>query len=150
MSTSPLPDRWTTRDLPVLLAAAELLDETGRSTDEGAIVKRLGMERDDVIRALRNLSQRYLDLKISEAWGGAVAFVHIASITEDGLRATGQWPSAEAAADRFLSALDEIIDATPADAPKASRLRAVRDGVVGIGRDVLVDVMGGVLTGRIG
>jgi hypothetical protein len=42
-----------------------------------------------------------------------------------------------------------MIDATADGSPKQSRLKAARDGLLAAGRDVIVDVAGAAITGRL-
>lgn len=143
-------DVWTARDLPVLRAAAELLDErAGRMTDYRQVAGRAGMEPDDVLRALVNLDQRYVDANLQRAMGGQIVLAAVRAITAEGLEATGRWPSADVALERLVAALDAEIDSAPVDSPKAGRLRAARDAVIGVGKDVMVRVMTNVITGQI-
>lgn len=145
-----MTDQWTSRDLPVLIATVELLDEAaGRPVDEKKIVAATGMDRDDVVRALVNLERRHLDVNLNKAMGGQVVLAIVRGVTAAGLEASGTWPTPEDAVDRFLAALDRVIDETPSNTPKAGRLLAIRDGAKSMSRDVLVEVMGAVLTGRI-
>lgn len=145
--TELLPDLWVSRDLPVLLAAAELLEGARPPITSNAVAARAGVELAATVRALLHLGHEHLEIRESSTYDGLDCYV--LGITAEGLRASGQWPSAEAAVDRLFAALDEQIDNTVEDTPKASRLRAIREGIAGVGRDVLVDVMGAVITGRI-
>lgn len=147
MSNDALPDLWATRDLPVLIATARLLDESGGPLMSHQIADAAGVEFRDAIRGLINLGNGYLEVR--DASTMAERDCYVTGITAQGLRAAGQWPSADTAVDRFLAALDKQIDNTVEGTPKASRLRALRENAGSIGRDVLVEVMGGVLTGRI-
>lgn len=147
MSASTLPDVWATRDYPVLIAAAQLLDADGLPHTSDEIAEVAGIERAAVVRALVNLGHGFLEVRSESSINEEDCFV--TGITAEGLRAAGQWPSPETAADRLISALDEQIDNTVEGTPKASRLHTLRDNITSVGRDVLVEVMGGVLTGRI-
>jgi hypothetical protein len=57
----------------------------------------------------------------------------------------GQWPSAEAVADRIVAALVEAADREP-DEGKRSRLRAAAETLGSFGRDLLVSVAANVAT----
>ena len=121
----------------------------GPSVLSGQIAEDTGLDHTDAVRALLALSKRYLDVAFTRTASGEVHFAVVQGVTAAGLEATGRWPSAETAADRFIAALDRAIDETPEGSPKASRLRTIRDNAVAMSRDVLVDVMGAVLSGRI-
>jgi hypothetical protein len=45
--------------------------------------------------------------------------------------------------------VDEVLDRAP-EGEQKTRLRTVRDGLLGISRDLLVDIASGVLTKQIG
>lgn len=148
--TELLEDVWSSRDLPVLIAAARLLNEhPGRRVDRSALEAATGRDTDDVDRALVNLNVRYLDVNLMMASGGVIVRAQVRSITEAGLRTVGQWPSPEVAADRLLAALDELIARTADGSPKQSKLKAARESLLAAGRDVLVGVAGAAITGRL-
>jgi len=143
-----LDDIWTTRDLPVLVAAVRLLDEQpGLPRQAGEIAELTGLPEGDVQKALHNLATDYLDVA---DWGSLAGHDFVAvGFTSNALRATGAWPSPELAADRLLAALGAAIDNATEGSPKQSRLKAIRDGFVAAGRDITVEVAAAVLTGRI-
>lgn len=145
--TEPLPDLWASRDFPVLVAVARLLDETGRPVTSYEVASEVQIEQPTAVRALTNLAHGFLEVRSENSVSDNDCYV--VGITADGLRAAGQWPSPEAAVDRLIAALDAQIDVAPEGSPKASKLRALRDGVVGVSRDLLVEVMGAVITGRL-
>lgn len=145
--TEPLPDVWASRDHPVLLAAAQLLDEVRTPITSNAVAARAGIEQEAAVRALLHLGDEHLEIRDSSTYDGADCYV--LGITAEGLRASGQWPTAEAAVERLLAALDAQIDGAPEGSPRASRLRAFRAGVAEVGKDLLVEVMGAVISGRI-
>lgn len=133
MTASLLNDVWTTRDLPVLAATARLLDEKpGHPRQANKVEAATGIAEADVKRAFVNLSREHLDVA---DWGGMTSKDYaVTGITADGLRAAGQWPSPEVAADRLVAALNELIDNTTEGSPKQSRLKAARDSLLGVGR----------------
>lgn len=145
--TNPLPDLWGTRDYPVLIAAARMLNEGERVLPSNRIAEAANVEPASAVRALLNLSNGYLEVRDASTLDGQDCYV--TGITAEGLRAAGQWPSADTAVERLLAALDQQIDNATEGSPKANRLRLLRDNLASVGRDVLVEVMGGVLSGRI-
>lgn len=145
--TESLPDLWASRDLPVLLAAAQLLEEARPPITSNAVAERAGVDFAAAVRALLHLGHEYLEIRDSSTYDGRDCYVY--AITPAGLRASGQWPSPEAAAERFLSALDELIKTTDAGTPKGAWLRTLRQHVTSFGLDVLAQVMASVLSGRI-
>ncbi len=134
------------RDLPVLITVARLLeaDDIVQSSDVAAAVN---LPERQVELALTNLSQRYLSVEDASSFDGRD--VYVTGIRAAGLEAAGQWPTPETAADRLLAAISRLADAEPADSPRRPRLIAVRDGLLAAGRDVLVEVAGSVITGKI-
>ena len=78
--------------------------------------------------------------------GGIVLFT---ALTPAGRREVGLWPSPEAAAERLLASVDEALERAP-EGEQKTRLRSVRDGLLGLSRDLLVDIASSVLTKQIG
>lgn len=146
-ATARLDDVCGPRDFPVLVATARLLDQTHRPQMSQSIAKVLGLDQRDVAAALTNLSHRHLEVRDASTYGERGCYV--VGIRPAGLEAVGQWPSPETAADRLIAALEALIDNTAEGSPKQSRLKAARDGLLGAGRDVLVEVAGAAITGRI-
>jgi hypothetical protein len=60
-------------------------------------------------------------------------------------RATGLWPTPESLADAVVEEIGKALDRTD-DQDTRSRLVRIRDAVAGAGRDILVDVLGAVLS----
>ncbi len=142
-----LDDLWSTRDYPVLLVVARLLREQPRPLMSHELADLTGLEHQEVVGALTNLGHRHLDVRDASSEG--MRDNYVVGILPAGLEAVGQWPSPAAAADRLVAALDAMIDATAEGSPKQSRLKAARDGLLAAGRDVLVDVAGAAITGRL-
>jgi|GEM_PF-1996352 len=142
-----LPDLWTTIDYPVLLEAARLQSTNGRPVTSAELAEGTGLDVTVVVRAIGRLAQRYVEVRSVSSL--AATDYLVTGVTADGLEAAGQWPSPEVAADRILAALDAAIDDTTEGSPKQGRLKAARDAVASIGRDLLVQVASGVITGRI-
>ncbi|WP_146086526.1 hypothetical protein [Rathayibacter sp. AY1D1] len=141
-----LDDVWTTRDYPVLVAVAWLLEEHDllQSSDIAAFC---GRSQRDVVLALTNLGHRHLVVKDASTYDGRDNYV--TGIRPEGLEAVGQWPSPDVAAERLITALDALVDNAPMDSPKRNRLVAIRDGLLTAGRDVMIDVAAAVISGRI-
>lgn len=142
-----LDDLWSTRDYPVLVAAARRFREQSRPLMSHELVEATGLEHHEVVAALSNLGHRHLDVRDASSEGARDNYV--VGIMPAGLEAVGQWPSPDTAADRLVAALDALIDTTAEGSPKQSRLKAARDGLLAAGRDVLVDVAGAAITGRL-
>ena len=140
----PLPDTWYTRDFLVLREVGRRV-EAGEPLGVDDIATALGLARDVVGKAGSRLKEEGY-LKAGEAMGiGAVRFF---DLTAKGRREVGQWPSAETAADRLIAVLEQRIMSAPNDEER-TRWQKLRDGFLGAGRDVVVDITSAVLTGQI-
>jgi hypothetical protein len=73
----------------------------------------------------------------------------ILNVSASAYRATGAWPSPETAADRLIAALEERI-ANATNDEERTRWQRIRDGFLGAGRDVIVDVAAAMLGGQLG
>jgi len=69
-------------------------------------------------------------------------------VTAAGRREVGQWTSPDTAADRLMAPLQPAIDR--ADGDQKRRLQEVRDGLLGTGRDVIVDLAAAVIARQVG
>lgn len=137
-------DLWSTQDLPVLRAYAELEAEgedlLNASDDVAANLGLTGDQFDATLRRLEN--GRYV--QAGATFGGS----YVEAITERGLREAGVWPSEQTALERMIAALDAIgenasDDDTRTKAQKfASWLRAS-------GTTVGLSVASSVITGQV-
>jgi hypothetical protein len=143
----PLPDIWFSRDLPVLREVARRLEEqpdVGFNVVDVADTLQLTFEV--AARAGQRLKDDgYLD-GMESAEHGVIGFTNL---TAKGLREVGQWPSPDTAADRLLAALEAAVEKAPTEEAK-SHAKRILDGFRSAGRDFLVDVASGVVTGQIG
>ena len=141
---------WETRELPVLEAVVRYFDE-----NSGVLLPQIsdlaeitGRDPIEVYRAAKALSPTYL--RLSEVMSGADPNPHtVIAITDEARRAVGQWPSAEAVADRIVAALMEAADREP-DERKRTKLRAAAETLGSFGRDLLVNAAANVATKPIG
>jgi hypothetical protein len=86
-------DTWVDRDLPVLDATVNLLEESYMVTVSD-IADRTGLDLADVSRALETLDPTYLDFRKTTT-GGDPRFWYVHKATPEGRRAVGQWPTPE-------------------------------------------------------
>jgi len=133
-----LEDVWTTRDRPVLVEVVRRFDEQEQPVGMAGVAEATGLKLEDVERAGRNLNRA--GLAIADDW-------HFMGISAEALRIAGLWPDAGDAFDRLVWSLEQRIAEAPPE--EKGKLRRLLDGVVGVGRDVGVEVLGAALTGRI-
>jgi hypothetical protein len=146
----PVKPTWFDRELPVLEATIQLLEERGSPgavVRVGQISERCGIEPSKVLTALASMQPEFVSLLLVESDEPNSQMVE--TVTGAARRAVGQWPSPETMSDRLLAALNEAVE-QESDPTKRSRLRAAADAVAGIGRDVLVNVFSTAATGAIG
>lgn len=84
-----LPDRWQSRDQPILLAAARAT-EAGEAMLVEPLAEQLGVRFRDVMSAMTDLRESYLDAHFTRSDGGK--FTHI-RLADQGRRAVGLWPA---------------------------------------------------------
>lgn len=155
MSGTGLSDRWSTREFPVLVEVARRLDEEGEATNEvvvhGAVAEALSLDVDGVEASVRALIDAgYLRREkpgresLRASWSGW----HNLELTERGRRAVGLWPSGEGV-DALVDALRQA-EAETTDPEEKSRIRQAAASVMGVSRDVMVDVLGAVIARQSG
>lgn len=135
-------ETWMSVDLPLLSAIVELEVEgkPGWMIDGAKIQERanLDLQPDEWVHAvLRLQSGRYIEATVQRGGGGVMACV-VTGALEAGRRVTGQWPPDDAYLS-LIQVFNDRIEAAP-DEPAKGRLRAALDGILGIGRDVGVEV----------
>jgi len=138
-----LNDVWTTRDRPVLVEVVRRFEAEHQPVEFEEVAEALGISPDDVAKAARNLGRADL-VEVSMSLGGTGDFLDVST---DALRIAGLWPDAGDAFDRLIWALEERISEAPPE--EKGKLAKVRDAIVGVGRDVGVEVLGAALTGRL-
>jgi hypothetical protein len=148
--TEPQLDTWHSRDLPFLRALVDQLELTPHTPISAADVGvQLGMDDNDVTRALRNLTRgeyvttRPYPRRMSDGPTDAPL-----DVTEKALYVVGVWPSPEAAADRLVAALAALAKDGP-DEPTRTRARSALEQVGGFGRDTLAAIAATVITGQL-
>lgn len=139
-------DELWSGDLAVLTKVVELYEKTGDELEPEQLLEAFPGEQHDAVRhSLRRLGTHgYIEtLTSGPAFDGSgVQIDVITGVTEKGLRASGAWPdNADLLADRILAVLAEGAEHEP-EPEKRSKLKAGLQGVGGMTRDVLVDVLG--------
>jgi hypothetical protein len=137
---------WENRDLPVLDAIVRYYDESenpyARILDVEMLAKITGMDPGQVGRAVRALRPRFI--RIEETMGG-IMDAAIMGITDEAREKVGQWPTAEAVADRIVTELVKAAEQEP-DERKRTKLRAAAETLGSFGRDLLISVAANVAT----
>lgn len=132
--TERLPDRWATRDLPILRHIVDALDQGDDTVDQDTIADAVDLTAEEVEAGVRNLERGgYVEVQ----WFGGGFF--IADMTERALRATGLWPDEQAAADNLLWVLERKV-ADAATPEERSRWTKIRDSFGAAGREFAVEL----------
>lgn len=137
-----MPDRWSTRDFPVLVAIARRLDAADHivDADDDEFLSELEpLDRDTIANAMIALANAgYIDCGINAMLSG---HKHVAAhtLTERGRRAVGIWPNQEQAADALIDLLTQAADHV-GDADDAGALRKAGRLLRGVPASVVADV----------
>jgi hypothetical protein len=108
-------ETWTARELPVLSATVQLLEESYMVTVSD-IAARTGLDDQAVARALEALDPVFVDFRKTTT-GGDPTFWYVLKVTPAARQAVGQWPTAEA----LVSALARELAAAAQDEQDAER-----------------------------
>jgi hypothetical protein len=144
-----MEDSWVSRDLPILDAIVQYFDgadeplQAGIPT-EGTFAEITGRDLGEVRASVRALRRSYLVVQ-----DGGLGASMIVGVTDAARRAVGQWPSAEAMADRVAAALREAADREQ-DPQKKSKLRTAAEIAGGFARDFVIDALASIATKPIG
>jgi hypothetical protein len=148
MTNQSLPDRWASRDFPVLIEAARRLDDGQRITEAEEIAADLDVEVDQVYAALDALVPLYLSGESVDTLAGRGAYL-VNGITERGRRAVGLWPREEAAADALIELLEQAADHVD-DEDDAGALRRAGRLLKTVPAAVLAEVTGALILQQTG
>jgi hypothetical protein len=135
-------ETWLSVDYPMLCAIIEVEAEgqPGLMIDGAKILERVGLEmsKDEWIRSvLRLQGGGYIEANVNRGGGGVMACI-VMGATAAGRRVSGQWPPDDAYLS-LVQVFNDRIEAAPDDATK-SRLRTALDGILGVGRELGVDL----------
>jgi hypothetical protein len=141
---------WERRDLPVLSAIAHATAHQPECTPEQLREAMPDLEEDELKQSLVWLKESGYIEAIFLMADQAVLPVRILGIRllERGRWAVGAWPREDSYA-ALLDLLEQRIQAEP-EPDRKSKLVRVRDAVVAAGRDVMVDVIAGLVRGAAG
>jgi hypothetical protein len=145
--------RWSDEILPVLEAAhrVSLRNLTDPFISVAAVDDELGREANDprTARALHDLAETgYFDVTTSPAMGSITPAIF--RLSEKALQIVAGWPSigGESFFTRMLAELDERV-AAASTTEERTRLERLRDGLVGVGRDVFTNVVSAAAEGAV-
>lgn len=136
-----LPDRWHTREFPVLLAVARRLDDSNDvvDADDEELQGELGVDQPTLARSFIALSHaQYIEVATTEMMSGD-RFATAHELLERGRRAAGLWPDEDAAADALVQLLNQAADQT-SDEDDASALRKAGRLLRSVPSAVIADV----------
>jgi hypothetical protein len=143
-----LSDTWTTRDFPLLVEIARLIEQQGNAHpanfpnwEDG------GTEERRLVAGFKALEAAgYLELG-NPRFSNGLAMVH--NISMEARQLVGLWPSAADGSDALVQALLAAANAT-SDAAEKTKLRTVAEQVGGISASVMSSVASAWIASRIG
>lgn len=142
---------WEARDLPVLDAAAQIIDREGPVP--GAYIRDIaaatGLDVDDVVRATYALESAGLLTMQQRTMGGNGGQWRVRAVSGEARRLVGAWPTPDGLAERIVAALEDAAQNAPTEEERG-RARKILDGATGVGKGVLTGVLVKVLSGEIG
>ena len=134
---------WYTRDLPVLVAAVECLEDSERSSYPKAadLAPIVGLDEMEVAKSIKRLSGEYISTEsgFEGMLGTTVNDVHPA-----GRRAAGQWPNAELIAQKLIAGF-EAAAVDESDPEKKSKLKQTAVFLGSSGKDLLINLVASVI-----
>lgn len=144
-----MTDTWTSRDLPVLIAAAEHLEDSlGKHINSTQLAQMVDLGPVEVERACRALVPTYLEgSRTSRMNGGSYTLVK--GLTDDGRRAVGMWPDRGDHLAALIAALAQA-EQTVDDEEERTKLQKVRDALSRAPKRITEQVVAGVIAGQIG
>ena len=127
--------------MPVLRAAVDIYEQTGRTIKPREIEQKTGFDEETVQRALRSLSRQPYFEKTTGTWGWGTLLV--GAPTADALRVAGQWPTPENQLERLIAAFEAV--AADEARPEEERSRAKQVGLwlTGALSQVAIGALGG-------
>jgi hypothetical protein len=151
MIPTRLPGTWHSRELPVLVAAARIL-ETGDTVTAHDLydVEDLDLDLAAIETALEALHPTYVDGGRSPMRGGDVrGMLNLTRLTDHGRRATGLWPDGDTAVDQLLDALRQAAGLTD-DPDDKDALRKAGGQLAAVSRSVVAEVIAAVIARQAG
>lgn len=135
-------DTWNTRDLPVLKAAVDIYEESGRQaiTPE-EIAGVLDIDVETVQKALRKLNAGPYFGEMQAGWGGEIFM--IGPPTAEAFRVAGHWPTPEGMVEQLIAALDRASGESDRDAEERTKLQQTALWLRGTLYTIAVGALGG-------
>lgn len=142
-----VPSTWFERDLPVLEAIIELLNEKRPHSllSINEVAEHLSRSKEEVRAATHALGEEYITLREFINGGDPGPYL----VTSAARRASGQWPSEELVIESLIRGVPIAIE-SETDPEKRSKLKQFLDSAVGVSREVLVGILTTTLTQKIG
>ncbi len=133
---------WYEREVPILRAFYDAEEAGAPQLYSGDIASATGLDEGTVLRAVRALTDAgYIaPWKAGQLTGSLIYY--FPRLAEKGRREIGQWPASSF--DAFVAVLQQRISEETEPETKSGLVR-LRDALLGIGRDVAVDVLGAAL-----
>ena len=134
-------DTWHNRDLPVLRAAVDIYERTGRTMKPRQIEQECGFDTETVQRALRMLNREPYFEKVSGAFGGPILLV--GAPTADAFRVAGKWPTPQNQLERMVAALEVAANEDGRPEEERGRIRQAILTLRGAACQVAIGALGG-------
>ncbi|MFI5476045.1 hypothetical protein ACIA6D_38345 [Streptomyces cacaoi] len=140
---------WARRDLPVLDALVQQLDDAaGASFPElRDVTDPTGLDINEVAKAALALDSAGFVLLSRTA--GPPSGWYVKEVSREARQVVGQWPTAEQVLDSLVARLEEAAD-EETDPEQRSRLREAASTAGGAARGVFVDVLSSVIAKSLG
>lgn len=141
-------ETWSPRDLPLLAAFVDLIDKGATSVRPDDLIDYTGFDAENVRRGMVALAHEdppFFEYSNNASLVGDV-LDSFRNPTGHARRTVGTWPTAENLADRIIAGLNEAAENSD-DEEEASRLRRTGQWMGNAGRDVMVNVIAGMLGG---
>jgi hypothetical protein len=134
---------WYTRDLPVLTAALQFLEEHDYTLlpEVSDLAPIIGLDEMDVAKALKALDGEYLETHTTL---GGLTSTTVEEVLPAGRRAAGQWPTPELVAERLVAGL-EAAAANESDPERKSKLKQTSIFLGSAGKDLLINLVASVI-----
>ncbi|WP_201732784.1 hypothetical protein [Acidithrix sp. C25] len=145
-----VPSTWFERDLPILEAIIELLNEKRPHSllSINEVAEHLSRSKEEVYAAAHALGEEYITLREFLTGGDPGPYL-VTAVTSAARRASGQWPSEELVIESLIRGVQIAIE-SETDPEKRSKLKQFLDSAVGVSREVLVGILTTTLTQKIG